>query len=380
MKDWKLVSFGELLTKSDEWIRLDPMTTITQVRVQWWGQGAVPRKTATAGELGSDKWLAVRWKQFLISRIDARKGAAGVVPRTLDGAFVSNDFPAFNIDTDRLEPQFLDWYSKTARFVQDCKGASEGTTNRVRLKEERFLALSMPLPPLEEQRRIVEQVETLMDRLRSVNVLQLEMDQKIKRLLLSAYQKAIEGAAWHGMSAVAPLVRRPVEIDPLEGYPELGIRSFGKGSFHKPSLQGSSVGSKKLFRIAEGDLVFNIVFAWEGAVAVAKRGDNGRFGSHRFLTCVTDLNVALPEFLCFHFLTDGGLEQLGKASPGGAGRNRTLGIDNLARIVVPVPDIETQRRFVRLLRRFDERQELREIPSVGRSRCIEDFRSESGFR
>jgi type I restriction enzyme S subunit len=39
--------------------------------------------------------------------------------------------------------------------------ASEGTTNRVRLKEDQFLAMTMPLPPLEEQRRIVERLQTL---------------------------------------------------------------------------------------------------------------------------------------------------------------------------------------------------------------------------
>jgi type I restriction enzyme S subunit len=84
------------------------------------------------------------------------------------------------------------------------------------------------------------------------------------------------------------------------------------------------------------------VFAWEGAVAVAKPEDFGRFGSHRFITCLPKKGLTTPEFLCFYFLTNEGLEKLGEASPGGAGRNRTLGLEALSKIEVPVPPIERQ--------------------------------------
>jgi type I restriction enzyme S subunit len=183
MTAWTEVPLRELLTKSEEWVKLEPLDTITQVRVQWWGQGAVARRTATVGELGSDKWLAVRHDQFLISRIDARKGAAGTVPASLDGAFVSNDFPAFNIDARRLVPQFLDWYSKTPRFIRDCEAASEGTTNRVRLKEDRFYAIKVPLPPIEEQRRIVERIEALSSDLHRINSLHSDVEKEVRALL-----------------------------------------------------------------------------------------------------------------------------------------------------------------------------------------------------
>lgn len=73
----------------------------------------------------------------------------------------------------------------------------------------------------------------------------------------------------------------------------------------------------KLYRIEPGDLVFNNVFAWEGAIAVAQPEDAGRFGSHRFITCVPRTGTATADFLCFYFLTPEGLEQIGEASPGG---------------------------------------------------------------
>lgn len=73
---------------------------------------------------------------------------------------------------------------------------------------------------------------------------------------------------------IAPLVRRIVEIEPDAMYPELGLRSYGKGTFHKPAIMGSELGGKRIYRIEAGDVVFSNVFSWEGAVAVARPEDH----------------------------------------------------------------------------------------------------------
>ena len=207
---------------------------------------------------------------------------------------------------------------------------------------------SLP-PALYEQRRIVARIGELNARIEEARRLRRTAITEIQAMLLSAYRRTAEDARRMPMSKVAPLHRRSVMVEPHGSYPELGVRSFGRGTFHKPSLSGLEVGSKRLFRIETNDLLFNIVFAWEGAVAIARPEDHGRVGSHRFLTCVPEIGLATSEFLRFHFLTGEGLDQLGKASPGGAGRNRTLGQKALKRIEVPVPPYEEQRRFTSLL-------------------------------
>jgi type I restriction enzyme S subunit len=113
-------------------------------------------------------------------------------------------------------------------------------------------------------------------------------------------------------------------------------------------LNGIDVGTKKLYHINPGDLVFSNVFAWEGAIAVVQSEDAGRVGSHRFITCVAEEGVTTPEFLCFYLLTDEGMEKVREASPGGAGRNRTLGLKKLEKIEVPIPNFDKQLWFNRL--------------------------------
>lgn len=148
------------------------------------------------------------------------------------------------------------------------------------------------------------------------------------------------------MGEVAPLVRRPVLTRAEELYREIGIRSFGKGVFHKAPTTGLEIGDKRVFAVEPGDLLFNIVFAWEGATAVASQAERGMIGSHRFLTCVTDKSKADARFLNYWFTQAEGRDQLLRASPGGAGRNRTLGVEKLAAIHVPLPPLDEQRRIV----------------------------------
>jgi type I restriction enzyme, S subunit len=203
-------------------------------------------------------------------------------------------------------------------------------------------------PPLPEQRRIVAKIESLTAKIDEAKRLREEIQRDAQAMLRSAFQRIVEGAEYHPMAEVAPIVRRPVTIEPDGEYPELGVRSFGKGTFHKPVLNGIDVGTKKLYHIHPGDLVFSNVFAWEGAIAVVQPKDAGRVGSHRFITCVPESGVTTPEFLCFYLLTDEGIEQVRKASPGGAGRNRTLGLKKLEKIEVPIPHYDKQLWFNRL--------------------------------
>jgi type I restriction enzyme, S subunit len=110
----------------------------------------------------------------------------GLVPDSLDGAVVSNDFPVFTPNPSRIFPSFLAWISKTRSFVDLCKAASEGTTNRVRLQGERFLSMKIPLPPLPEQRRIVAQIEALSAKVHDAGTLRQQAAEEAEALLKTA--------------------------------------------------------------------------------------------------------------------------------------------------------------------------------------------------
>ena len=124
----------------------------------------------------------------------------------------------------------------------------------------------------------------------------------------------------------------PVDVDSTTTYREIGIRSHGKGIFYKEPVRGQALGEKRVFWVVEDALVLNIVFAWEQALAVTSAAEAGMIASHRFPMFKARPGKADVKFVRYFFLTKNGKELLGIASPGGAGRNKTLGkkdFDNL---------------------------------------------------
>lgn len=348
MKPWPAVALGELLCRSYEPAVIDPSTEYQEVTIKLWGKGVVSRGKVSGSEVVSGR-RAVRTGQLILSKIDARNGAIGLVPPELDGAIVSNDFPSFEFrDENQCSPAYMGWLVRSAQFVELCKAASEGTTNRVRIKEDRFLEQKIALPSLSEQEVLVSRLDALGEKIQQVEAKLDAVERDAEHLMALRFRDAIADVPLRQMAEVAPLVRREQPIDFEGSYPELGIRSFGKGTFHKPPLSGAEVGTKRLYRIEPGDLLFSNVFAWEGAIAISQPDDAGRFGSHRFITCRANPALTSAEFLRYYFLGEEGMLQIGEASPGGAGRNRTLGLQKLMAIEVPVPPLAVQQSFDRL--------------------------------
>lgn len=169
-----------------------------------------------------------------------------------------------------------------------------------------------------------------------------QVDEMTKAMLMAAYRRITANTPRRRFGDVAPLTRRPAVVDPAQSYPQVSVRSFGRGTFHNPPLLGSEITWEKPHLVKAGDILISNIKAWEGAIAVAREEDNGRYGSHRYLTFVPVDGVATASFLCFHLLTPEGLLHVGEASPGSADRNRTLSSKAMLDISVPMPQFDKQ--------------------------------------
>lgn len=352
MRDnWKNTLIKSFLSKADNRIEVLPNNSYSLLGLSLEGRGLFVREQKLGSEISSNYLNRIIPGQFIYSRLFAWKGAFDFTREEFSNTYVSNEFPAFEIDKNKVNLKFLYYYFLQPKIwdevEQYCMGVTKASRNR--FKEEYFLNLKIPLPPLSEQKRIAAKIESIKGKIEAIQKIRAEQEKEIENLLYSKYTEAIEDAQWIAMKKVAPIVRRPVEIDVNESYPELGVRSFGKGTFPKPALAGIDVGSKRLFQIKSGDLIFSNVFAWEGAIAIVKEEDNNRYGSHRFISCVANEKIALTKFLLYHFLSPKGMEDINACSPGGAGRNKTLGLNKLMGISVPTPSLFIQKEFIELV-------------------------------
>lgn len=150
-------------------------------------------------------------------------------------------------------------------------------------------------------------------------------------------------------------VSMPVAVQADKQYRQIGIRSHGKGIFHKETVSGASLGEKRVFWVRENLLVINIVFAWEQAVAVTTDAEKGMVASHRFPMYEPKDDLIDTRFALRLFLTDKGKYLLGLASPGGAGRNKTLGQKEFDELRPTLPSLDEQKKIAEFLSAWDER-------------------------
>ena len=155
-------------------------------------------------------------------------------------------------------------------------------------------------------------------------------------------------------------VERPVEVKPNELYTQIGIRSHGKGLFYKEPVAGVALGNEAVFWIEPDCFIVNIVFAWEQAIGKTTQSEVGMIGSHRFPMYRPVNDRVDIDYLISYFLTKRGTDILEAASPGGAGRNKTLGQDRFLKSKIVLPPIEEQQKIAAILTTQDRVIELKE--------------------
>ncbi|MFA7173831.1 MAG: restriction endonuclease subunit S [Kiritimatiellia bacterium] len=348
-KGWTEVALGDVLERVERFENRDEFNSYQFAGTYSYARGIFRGDLRQGYSFNLPRVQRIKNGDFIYCKIMAWEGAFGLAGSEVNDCVMSGAFVAYITDQRIVHPRYLSFWFKSEKNWKSVAATSTGTNvRRKSLHPCDFERNRICLPPLAEQQRIVAHLDAVEERIKRVQTLREEQDHELLAALRSAFHKIEATADWVEMGEVAALVRRPVEIEPDGRYPELGVRSFGRGAFHKPDVLGIET-TKRLFEIYEGDLLFSNVFAWEGAIAVAQKDDHGRFGSHRFMSCVCDRDRVLPEFLQFYFLTAAGLEKIGQASPGGAGRNRTLGIKKLENITVPIPSIKLQHEFLKLL-------------------------------
>ena len=162
-----------------------------------------------------------------------------------------------------------------------------------------------------------------------------------------------EGWNVRAVGEVLERVTRPVSVEDDTEYRQIGIRSHGKGLFDKELVTGRELGNKRVFWVEPNCFVVNIVFAWEQAIGKTTDADAAKIASHRFPMYRPKKNSCDVDFIDYLFKTPKGKYLLGLASPGGAGRNKTLGQKEFDRVRLTLPPLLEQKKIAEILSTWD---------------------------
>jgi restriction endonuclease S subunit len=226
-------------------------------------------------------------------------------------------------------------------------------------------SLQIAFPPLSEQRAISSLLAAWdrgISQLSNLIAAKIDVREGLVQRLLSGglrfkqYKNSVHELV--ALNSVLSKVSDSVVPSRNEMYREIGVRSHGKGIFHKEPVTGGALGNKRVYRVVPGCLTLNIVFAWERAVAITTDREKGMIASHRFPMFRPIPDRLLCEYALLFLLSKVGSQALELASPGGAGRNRTLSQTSFLKNRIPLPSLSEQHRVVSLVQAADREIEL----------------------
>ena len=257
---------------------------------------------------------------------------------------MDSNFFAKTLQHDRVHNQFVTKANGVTRY-----GLTLSVINNA----------TIPVPPLIEQAEIAR-ILTTWDRAieqvqRLIEAKQRQKNQLVSRLLSGQKRFPNFQDEWKQVKLgtfLHPKFRKVVK--PAGAYLRLGIRSHGKGTFTSVEDDPETIALTHLFQARKDDLIVNITFAWEGAIALVGPDGDGALVSHRFPTYVFVTSKMLPEYFKHLMVTDRFFYELDLISPGGAGRNRVMNKGDFLKITVTIPGVEEQKKIAGVLGGMDE--------------------------
>lgn len=333
---------GEVLRPSGTKIPVDPAETYEMLGVKSFAKGAFASGTLLGADTAYERLVRTSARQIVYPKLMAWEGAFAVIPDELDGRFVSPEFLCFDVDETLSSHRYIKHLLAWSGFSEAVRGASTGTNaRRQRLQSPTFLAIEMPFPARPIQERIADHLDSL-GRLRSLPD-RLSAPEVLRR-------------EWPGVATpvhdlLKPVVRS-VAVEPAVTYPLSGVKWYGQGLFIREHKAGHALSSKTIRQIAEGDLVYNRLFAWKQSFALAH---SPGWASNEFPTFKVNTDRVRPRVLLSSLLGPTFTDAVNRASTGSTptSRNRLKEKDFL-NLTVTIPVARDQAAIERALLLADQ--------------------------
>lgn len=240
-----------------------------------------------------------------------------------------------------IDAKFL-WRYLSAVKDKKLVPLMQGTAN-VSLKEKDLLGVTIPLPPLPEQQRLVAHLDAIESRLTRAQKLREEAAEEslalVRSLVHPKHCKGVHSVPMHELVTWRP---PDVVVSQSESYPFAGVFSFGRGVFRKETVSGMDFAYDRLTRLRVGEFTYPKLMAWEGALGIVPPECDGCHVSPEFPVFTVDASKVLPMILDIHFKTPAVWKDLAAISTGTNLRRRRLNPNAFLGYKFPLPPMDVQ--------------------------------------
>ena len=148
---WEKSKIGSFLNRSKIPVDIQDKQEYKRVTIRINHNGISVRDFEIGKKIGTKKQFILKSGQFVLSKIDARYGAFGIAPDEVEGAIITGNFWAYDVDFDKVNIEWFNQFTNSPQFYELCERASTGITHRKYLSDTFFLNYEIDLPPVDEQ-------------------------------------------------------------------------------------------------------------------------------------------------------------------------------------------------------------------------------------
>lgn len=352
----RTVRAGDVLSLQRRSVAIDAATEYRLAGVYSFGKGIFHREPKLGADLGNYKYFAIEPGDLLLSNIQAWEGAIGFATASDDGVVGTHRFLSYTAkDPDEIDTNWARYlFLSEAGFPLIQKAAPGSVTRNRTLAVERFEALEIPLPGIDEQRRVAAHLDRVATWAATLTQAHEQSAIRLAALVPSlAMQPTLteerrRSAGWQRRrlgDAMEP-VKDTLSVEATGVYPNLGIYSFGRGLFEKPPIEGTNTSAKVLNRVRAGQFIYSRLFAFEGSYSFVPAQFDGYFVSGEFPTFDVDPEVTSAEFIAASLRSPRAWEDLRGSSRGLGLRRQRVQVESLLAYEMWFPPAEVQQRLV----------------------------------
>ena len=352
-----MVPLREVLVQYQEYIENPEPKEYTKLSVKLYGKGVVLDTPAEGAALKMKRHQIARSGQVILSEIWGKKGAIGFVPPEGDGALCTSHFFLFDVFLNKLEPKYLQAIF-TANYLQgQLDSDAKGTTGYAAVRPKNLLSACIPLPPLEEQRRIVARIEELAAKVEEARGLRKETVEELRRLTPSVVaQTLVDCLNDAKMVTVEEIARSVTDGDhlppPKSDSGEIPFIFISNIIEKKLDLSNCKWVSQQYFnslapsRVAKkGDVLYTAVGSY-GVPCLVDTDEPFCFQRH-IAIIKPDHKLILSQYLIWALSSSDVFDQATEAATGSA--QLTVPLRNIRKLRFLLPSLPEQRRIVAYL-------------------------------
>jgi type I restriction enzyme S subunit len=160
--DWQVAPLGKFISQSKKKVKVEDGTEYPAVGVMMEGRGFVTRPPFIGGVTTYKQLTPIEPNQLVLRSITAWEAPIQVTTHAQSGFHVSGVFPVFDIDATSLNPKFLSLLCQYEPFWESMRERTVGSVlRRKTLSAKSLMEIPIQLPPLPEQKRIVDLISSV---------------------------------------------------------------------------------------------------------------------------------------------------------------------------------------------------------------------------